>query len=148
MKNSIIKFSLIGIISLFLTISAFAQTKKTSEKPVEPTVKEAIKEVMLNGNILLSSGKDCQSVKTAPTDKTLLDFLSGVLSFQAEPNSANQIEFTFKEEKGRMNEILWVCDLMFRGKDGEDVWSNGIRFKMRNASRKMLRESLACIGTS
>ena len=147
MKNSIIKFSLTGIISLFLFTFAGAQNKKTEEKIVEPTVKEAIKQVILNGNIPLSVGKDCASVATSETDKTVLDFLSGILAFQAEPNSANQIEFAFKQEKGKLNEVVWVCDLMFKGKDSEDVWSNGIRFKMRNSNRKLIRESLSCIGT-
>ncbi len=147
MKNSFIKFLLIGTISLFLVSFVQGQTKKAEETIVEPTVKEAIKQVILNGDIPLSVGKNCESVGTSPDDKTILDFLSGVLSFQAAPNSANQIEFVFKQEKGSRNEIVWICDLMFRGKDDEDVWSNGIRFKMLNSNRKLIRESLSCIGT-
>jgi hypothetical protein len=147
MKKVFIKFSLIGIISLFLFSAAVGQTKKSDSKLVEPTPKEAIKQILLNGGILLSAAKNCQSVGTAADDKTILDFLSGVLSFQAAPDSTNQIEFTFKQEKGKQNEPVWVCDLSFKGKDAEDVWSNGIRFKMRNADRKLMRESLMCIGT-
>jgi hypothetical protein len=144
MKNSFIKFSLIGIVSLCLISFAQAQTK---EAIVEPTAKEAIKQVILNGNIPLALGKNCESVGTSPNDKTILDFLSGTLAFQTVPNSRNQIEFAFKQEKGSRSEVVWICDLMFRGKDEEDVWSNGIRFTMRNSNRKLIRESLSCIGT-
>jgi len=147
MKNSILKFSLIGIISLCLCSVAAGQTKKIEAKTVEPTAKEAVKQVFLNGDILLSAGKNCQSVGTSPGDKTILDFLSGVLSFQAEPDSSNRIEFAFKQEKGKRNELVWVCDLLFRGNDAETPWSNGVRFKMRNSDRRLMRESVMCIGT-
>ncbi|MGI8788886.1 MAG: hypothetical protein ACR2HG_14180 [Pyrinomonadaceae bacterium] len=147
MKNRLLKFSMIGIISLVLFSVADGQAKKNAEKIIEPTAKEAIKQILSNGDIPLSVGKNCQSVGTAKDDRTILDFISGILSFQAAPNSTNQIEFTFKQEKGKRNEIIWVCDLLFRGKDEEDVWSNGVRFKMRNADRRLLRDSLMCIGT-
>lgn len=147
MKNSILKFSVIGIIALALFSAAPGQTKKTDAKIIEPTAKEAIKQLFSNGDILLSAAKNCGSVATSKDDKTILDFLSGVLSFQAAPESSNQIEFAFKQEKGKRNEPIWVCDLTFRGKDAEDVWSNGVRFKMRNADRRLMRDSLMCIGT-
>ena len=147
MKNSFIKISLIGIISLSLFSSAYGQTKKAGETIVEPTVKEAIKQIISNGDIPLSVGKNCESVGTSPEDKTILDFLIGVLSFQAAPNSQNQIEFVFKQEKNSHNQTVWFCDLSFKGKDSEGVWSNGIRFKMLNSNRKLIRESISCIGT-
>jgi len=147
MKKSFINFSLIGAIFLCLFSDTAAQIKKTNEKTIEPTAKEAIRQVLLNGNILLSAGKNCESVGTSKDDRTILDFLSGVLSFQAEPKTSNAIEFTFKQEKGKRNESVWVCDLLFRGGDEESSSSNGVRFKMRNSDRRLIRESLMCIGT-
>ena len=146
MKSGFIKFSLIGLISLNLFSAAFIAAQKT-KKPIEPTVKEAVKQIFLNGDILLSSVESCKSVGTSPGDKTILDFLSGVLSFQAEPGSQNRIEFAFKQEKSSRNGTVWVCDLMFYGKDEEDVWGNGIRFKLRNSDRKLIRSSVMCLGT-
>lgn len=146
MKSGFIKFSIIGLISLNLFSAAFIAAQKT-KKPIEPTVKEAVKQIFLNGDILLSSVESCKSVGTSSSDKTILDFLSGVLSFQAEPNSQNRIEFTFKKEKSSRNEIVWICDLMFYGKDEESVWGNGVRFKLRNSDRKLIRSSVMCIGT-
>lgn len=142
MKHLIFKFSAIGIVVLVSSFSVSAQTKK-----IEPTAKEAIKQIFQNGDVLLSAAKDCQSMKTAPTDRTILDFLSGVLSFQAEPETTNSIEFSFKQETGRLKEIIWVCDVLFRGGDADSPAGNGVRFKMRNSDRRLLRESLMCIGT-
>jgi hypothetical protein len=147
MKNAFINFSLIALVVLCLFFNAAAQVKKTNEKAVEPTAKEAIKQVLLNGDIFLSAIPSCKLVGMSPEDKTILDYLSGVLSFQAAPESSNQVEFSFKQEKGKRNEIVWVCDLVYSGKDAEGVWSNGVRFKIRNADRKLMRESLMCIGT-
>lgn len=147
MKKVFIKFSLIGLTSLFLFSATNAQTKKTDVKVVEPTAKEAIRQVFLNGNILLSAAKDCKSMGTSAEDKTILDFLSGVLSFQAEPDTNNSVEFSFKKETIKPNAVVWVCDLLFRGGDADSPAGNGVRFKMRNADRKLMRESLMCIGT-
>ena len=130
--------------------SAQKQTgvKISQAKAVEPTAREAIKLVLANGDIPLSSIASCKSVGTTKSDKTILDYLIGVLAFQAEPESQNRIEFSFKPEKGKRNESVWVCDLIFSGKDGEEtVYSNGVRFTMRNSDRRLLRESLMCIGT-
>jgi hypothetical protein len=147
MKNVFLNFSMIGLIFLALSPGVAAQTKKTNGKAIEPTAKEAIKQIFANGDILLSAAKDCQSMKTASDDRTILDFLSGVLSFQTEPNTKNAVEFTFKQERSKLNEIVWVCDLLFRSGDEESPSGNGIRFKMRNSARRLMRESLMCIGT-
>jgi hypothetical protein len=147
MKQILINFSLIGLIALCLFSDVAAQVKKMNGKAVEPTAKEAIKQILLNGNILLSAGKNCESVGTLSDDKTILDFLSGVLSFQAEPNTNNAIEFSFKQQTGKRNETIWICDLLFRGGDEETPSSNGIRFTMRNSDRRLMRESVMCIGT-
>ncbi len=147
MKNSILKLSLIGLVSLGLFSAAIGQTKKIETKIIKPTAKEAVKQIFLNGDILLSAGKNCESVGTSKDDRTILDFLSGVLSFQAEPNTKSAIEFSFKQEKGRKNEPVWVCDLLFRADDEDSPSSNGIRFKMRNSDRRLMRESVMCIGT-
>ena len=147
MKNVFINFSLIGLIALCLFSNVAAQVKKTNGKAVKPTAKEAIKQIFSNGDILLSAAKDCQSMGTSSDDRTILDYLSGVLSFQAEPNTNNAIEFTFKQETGKNKEAVWVCDLLFRSGDAESPSSNGFRFKMRNSDRRLMRESLMCIGT-
>ncbi len=127
--------------------AANAQTNKTALKVVEPTAKEAIKQIFLNGDIRLADGQHCRSMGTDSGDKTILDFLSGVLSFQAEPETKNNIDFTFKQEKNKRGELLWICDVTFRGSDEADLWNNGIRFSMLNSDRKLIRPSLMCLGS-
>ncbi len=147
MKSGLTNFLSNGLICLSLFITASAQMKKPSAKAIEPTAKEAVKLIIQNGDIPLSANESCRSVGTSKTDKTVLDYLSGILSFQTVPDSSNRIEFVFKRGKGKYNELVWICDLTFFGKDAEDVWSNGIKFKMRNLDRKLLRDSVVCIGT-
>lgn len=147
MKTALIKFLIVALFTFSLCAVSFSQTRKRAEKIVEPTVKESLKQIILNGDIALRSAKNCESVGTSRNDRTILDFLIGVLSFQAEPETNNSIEFSFVQERGRKNEVFWVCDLLFIGGDAESPSSNGVRFKMRNAKRKLIRESLTCIGT-
>ena len=111
----------------------------------EPTAKEALNLILSNGDIPLTVDESCKSVGSSPNDKTILDYVSGLMSFQTEPNSKNRIEFTFKQKKDD-NRLFWVNDLMFLGENGEDIWSYGVRFTMRNSDRKMLRKSVICIG--
>lgn len=148
MKNGIFNFLLIGTVFLGFSSAVFSQTKD-GKKTIEPTAKESIKQIFLNGDILLSSVESCKSVGTSLDDKTLLDFMSVVLSFQAERESENRIEFSFTKEKGSKNEIIWLCDVMFynKGEDMDAYATNGVRFKMRNSDRKLIRSSLVCTGT-
>ena len=143
MKRHFILMLTIAVLLLLSASSASAQAKKA----VEPTVKEAIKLIFANGDIPLTVNPSCKGVGSSQSDKTILDYLSGLLSFQAEPNSVNHIEFSFKQEKGAKGEILWLCDLSFAGKqDEETVWNWGVRFKMRNSDRRLLRNSVMCTG--
>lgn len=136
-------FILLLAIVLASSVYASAQAKKA----VEPTVKEAVRLILANGDIPLSVNSSCKDVGSSATDKTILDYLSGLLSFQAEPGSSNHIEFKATAGKGRKNEAVWVCDLMFYGKEEEAEWSWGVRFTMRDSDRKLLRETVVCTGS-
>lgn len=126
--------------------AATGQTKKAEPKIVEPTAKESIRQILLNGNLLLNSYESCRSYATSE-EKTIGDYLASVISFQAMPDSATILDFMFTQEKAKNGETIWVCDLVFILKDEADAATNGFRFKMRNADRKLIRESLMCIGT-
>lgn len=114
----------------------------------EPTAKEAIRQLLLHGNTPLTTLKNCSSMKTADSDLTLIDLLSGVLAFQAEPEMKNSIEFTFKREAMGRDQIVWVCDVTFRSGDDDSPSANGFRFKLRNSDRKLVPGSMSCIGTT
>ena len=146
MKKALIKFSLIGLTCLFLLPAANAQTKKADAKIVEPTAKESIKQILLNGNLPLSAYESCRSYANKE-EKTVGDYLASVISFQAMPDSATVLDFAFSQEKAKNGETVWVCDLVFRLKDEADASTNGFRFKMLNTDRRLIRESLMCTGT-
>jgi len=132
---------------VFLSVVLVSGQVNNSKKN-EPTAKEAIKLIFANGDIPLTVDSSCKDIGSSKNDKTIADYLSGLLSFQTEEDSSNRIGFSFKEDKGKRNEILWICDLMFfgKGKD-EEIWSWGIRFTMRDADRKLIRNSIICLGS-
>jgi hypothetical protein len=145
MKHSYIKL-LILVTILFATVSlAVGQAKKTPAKPLEPTAKESIKKIIQNGNLLLNSYPSCQSYVTTE-EKTIGDYFANFLSFQAMPDNAYVLDFQFKQEKAKNGDLIWVCDLIWRLKDEPDSSSDGFRFKMLNSDRKLISQSLMCIG--
>lgn len=147
MMKSFVRFSAICLMLFGSFSAASSQTKAAKEKPLEPTAKEVIKQILLNGDIPLSVDPSCKSVGSSPGDKTILDFVSSIISFQNEPDSKNSLEFKFEQKKSAKDGLVWVCDLMFYGADGENVWSNGLRVKIRNSDRKLLRDAVVCTGT-
>lgn len=147
MKNISGKLFLMTVMFVFFFVAADGQTKKNETKIREPTAKEAIKQIFLNGDIRLADAQYCKGEGTDFSDQTILDFLSGVLAYQTETETHNNIKFTFKPEKNKFGEMFWVCDVMFLGGDKDDIWSYGVRFKMRNTDRKMIRRSLMCISS-
>lgn len=146
MKRVFLNLAALGIILCAGVSAATAQSVK-GEKSTEPTAKEVIKQILSNGSIPLSSDPSCKSVGSSPTDKTVFDFVSSILSFQTEPDSKNYIKFSFTQEKTGKTGLVWVCDVLFYGEDGENVWNNGLRVKIRDSDRKLIRGSLMCTGT-
>ena len=86
------------------------------EKITEPTAKESLNLILSNGDIPLTVDSSCKSVASSLDDKTILDYISGLMSFQTEPESSNRIEYTFTKKEDKKH-VYWVCDLMFLGKN-------------------------------
>jgi hypothetical protein len=145
MTNYISKSILIAALCFGFTLISNAQAKKTPAKPLEPTAKESIKKIMQNGNLLLSFYPSCKSYVTTE-EKTIGDYFANFLSFQAMPDNAYVLDFQFKQEKAKNGDLIWVCDLIWRLKDEPDSSSDGFRFKMLNSDRKLISQSLMCIG--
>jgi hypothetical protein len=145
MKSCFFRVVLVGFMFLSGVLVSHGQAKTNSQKTVEPTAKEAFKQIFANGNLLLTSYPSCESYAASKENKTISDYLSNILSFQTEPGKF-RVDFTFTQEKNKRNELIWVCDLVFRTVDEPETSSDGFRFKMRNSERKLMRESLMCIG--
>jgi hypothetical protein len=135
------------ILTLAIILLAASYASAQAKKTVEPTAKEALRLILANGDIPLTINATCKDVGASRDDKTIFDYLTGLLSFQTEPDSASHIEFKYKAEKNKRDEALWICDLMFYGKDGDDEWSWGVRFAMRDSNRKLIRSSVVCTGS-
>lgn len=112
----------------------------------EPEVKEVLQLILANHKILLSADESCRSVGSSPSDKTVGDYLAGLLAFQVEPGTANKIEFSTKQADGPKGQKIWVNDVMFLGEEGETVQSYGIRISLFDTTRKFVKGSLQCIG--
>lgn len=127
--------------------------KFVERRIVLPTAQDALKTVFSNGNILLSSIPSCKRQGTTLEDKTILDYLSGAVGFQAEPKSQNSLQYTVKLIRSRNGRHFWECELIFNSRfqskgDADDVISsNGVKFLMRTQDKKMVRGSLTCTGT-
>lgn len=154
MKISLRPVFLLVIAVLFFCSYSFAQTNNqrinrslSSTRIVLPTAKEAIRILLANGDIPMNS-KTCRSMKTAEDDRTIFDYLSGILAFQAEPNSKTSIEYAVKLIKGKNGVHFWEVNLNFKGLDegSGDPWNNGFRFLIRTRDKRMVRSSLQCIG--
>jgi uncharacterized membrane protein YvbJ len=145
MTKYISKSLLIGIFAFGFLSIANAQTKKSTAQLIEPTAKESIKKLMQNGNLLLNSYSSCKSY-VADDTKTVGDYFANFLSFQATPGNDYVLDFQFKQEKAKNGDLIWVCDLVWRLKNEPDSSSDGFRFKMLNSDRKLISQSLMCIG--
>lgn len=127
-----------------LSFSVIAQkAESTAER--KPDVKEVLKLIFQNSKTPLSVDESCRSVGSSADDKTIGDFLAGLLAFQSEPDTKNRISFTTKAE-GQAKSKVWISDVMFLGEEGETVLSYGIRISLYDGSRKFVRGSIRCIG--
>lgn len=129
---------------LAASLSAFAQTSENKVNG-EPKAKEVLQLIFQHSKTPLSVDESCSSVGSSPNDKTIGDYLAGLLSFQAEPDTKNRIEFSTRSE-GEGAKRVWVNDLMFLGEDGETTLSYGIRISLYDSSRKFVKGSIKCIG--
>ncbi len=120
---------------------------------VPPTAQQALKAILSNGDVPLTSIPSCKSMGTTFEDRMLLDFLSGVIAFQTEPESQNSLEYTVKSFADEKGKLFWQCDLLlnFRAEAVGDsditLASNGVKFLMPRGSKKLVRRSLMCTGT-
>jgi hypothetical protein len=85
----------------------------------------------------------CASAGTEPSDRTVARYLAG---FLAEINSqdARNAVTTSVDKRSESGEPVYICRLMIRHAQGEDVWSWGLEFSARQSDG--LVRSYRCIG--
>ena len=139
--------SCVGLLSagtLGATLAA-AGTVQAVKRPLKPTAKEALRSILANGDVPLTATTSCDSVK-GPGDKTFADYFSTVLATQADPTITWHTVVSSVALTGA--KPRWRVDVKFLGADAGDVYDMGIRFTLDDATRKMDRTSISCIGTS
>jgi hypothetical protein len=136
-----VSMAALAVVAATAIIPHYAAAAKT---PVPPTVKEAFRIILANGDVKLSS-TSCDSVK-GPGDKTLSDYLATMLTTQSDPTIGWHTEVRPTAVPGAR--ARWQVDVKFLGVDPGDNYDMGVGFIVDDATRKMDRRSLMCIGTS
>jgi hypothetical protein len=106
-----------------------------------PTPKDVIDALLVSSQVPLSVDPSCASAGTEPQDLTIGRYLSGFLAELSNPEAKNAIE-TSTEEQGP----VWVCRVMIRHAQGEDIWRWGVQFSVRKSDGVVLPESFRCLG--
>jgi hypothetical protein len=124
------------------TTAATATTRKTKGAP---GAKEAFRLMLGNGDISLKPFRSCDSVKD-PDDRTFADYVSTVLTKQTDPTITWYTAVTSKAlDRAKKR---WQVDIYWYGKSEGEPFDMGVRFVVDDATRKVDRASIACIGTS
>jgi hypothetical protein len=107
-----------------------------------PASKDIIDAVLMSGAAPLTDSS-CASAGTEPGDKTVARYLAG---FMAELNSqdARNALMTSMDKGFESGEAVYICRLMVRHAQGEDVWSWGLEFSARQSDGVI--RSYRCIG--
>ncbi len=62
------------------------------------------------------------------------------------PDKVNWVETTREIGTSTSGEQVWICNLALHHKDGDDIWSWGVRFKVRQSDGLVLPDSFECTG--
>jgi len=111
-----------------------------------PTPKDLIEAVLASNQISLKVSSTCDNVGTESTDKTIGRYLAGFLAEMQVPDKINWVETTRETGTSTSGEQVWICNLTLHHKDGDDLWSWGVRFKVRQSDGLVLPDSFECTG--
>ena len=118
-----------------LSMSTSIRTRSTP-----PAAKDVINAALESAHVSLTTHESCRGVGTDTRDATVGQFLSGFLAELAAETGQNQVLTTVSE-----NADGWLCRLMVRRRDGEQVWSWGLEFVFRKDGT-LDPQSYRCVG--
>jgi len=111
-----------------------------------PSAKDIIDLAIASSQVDLSASPSCQNVGTEPSDRTVGRYLAGFLAELSKSEGQNWIETSAEKGRGNDNAPIWVCRMMIHHVQGDDRWSWGIRFDVRQSDGTLLPGSLTCLG--
>jgi len=137
-----------GVAALLLASCGRAPTQTTTVRVRNnpPTAKDIIDLAMANGQVDLSVSPSCQNVGTEPGDRTIGRYLAGFLAELSKPEGNNWIETTAETGQGDDRAPIWICRMMIHHVQGDDRWSWGVRFNVRQKDGTLVPGSLTCLG--
>ena len=109
-----------------------------------PAPKDIIDAAMASSQLPLSDAS-CKGFGTESTDKTVGRYLAGYLAELSSQDARNALT-TSVDQAAEAGEPVYVCRLMIRHAQGEDVWSWGLQFAVRKSDGVVLPGSVRCIG--
>jgi hypothetical protein len=109
-----------------------------------PAAKDVIDAAMAGSQISMSD-PSCKGFGTEPTDKTIGRYLAGYLAELSSQDARNAVTTSIQPGKDG-DQAVYVCRLMIRHAQGEDIWSWGIQFSVRQSDGVVLARSFQCVG--
>ena len=138
-REAILALALALAATVLLTACGGGSGVKVQHLP--PTPKDVIDALFASSQTPLTVDPSCQSVGTEPSDKTIGRYLSGFLAELSDPEAKNAIETSVEAQGG-----VWICRVLIRHAQGEDVWRWGVQFSVRRQDGLVLPDSFRCLG--
>lgn len=109
-----------------------------------PTAKDVIDAAMASSQTPMSDSS-CKGFGTEPTDKTIGRYLAGYLAELSSQDARNAVTTSIEPGKDG-DQSVYICRVMIRHAQGEDIWSWGIQFTVRQSDGTVLPQSFQCVG--
>ena len=113
------------------------------QKSQKPASKQAIYLLLENSSAPLSVDSSCKHVGSNWTDKTIGQYVAGLMAEQVSPGT-NWIEASCSTPD-RIPEAAWTCEVTFLRQDNEDRWRWGVKFSL-DSRGQVMPKSFRCIG--
>lgn len=142
---------LVPILLSFFTASGWhvAAQNRSDADPARtpPSPKEVVRLLLNLRDIPLRSHGSCATAGTSISDADLGDYVSGWLAELKQSRGANWLEASAKPEAVTPErQPGWRCTVMFRHVDGDDRWGWGVSFLVRASDRRLVQNSIRCLG--
>lgn len=133
---------LLAVPGFLLLQACGGQAPRTADfklEKVPPTPKDVIAAVLAHSHLPLSDST-CKSAGTELTDATIGRYLAGFLSELSSQEARNAITTAVVQRDGS-----YVCRMMIRHAQGEDIWSWGVEFTA-GADGLVRSSTFKCLG--
>jgi hypothetical protein len=125
-----------------LVSGTIATDSGAATKSTAPSLKEAYRVLVRNAGVSIVTNESCMSVKE-PGDTTIADYLATLASRQADKSINWHTEVRNKAAGNN-----WETSIHILGSDAGDKYDMGVRIVIDGSTRRMVRGSFQCIGSS